>query len=149
MTDLITEALVVLDLKAAEKSDATRQLAERMQAAGRVTDLEGCLADVAASKAQKATGMPGGIGLAHARSEHVTTPSLGLARVPNGVDFGGPEPATLVFLIAAPAGGGLRAVHPGGADPPAGAPRVPPDHHRRPRRRVDRFLRPRSGGTAI
>ena len=25
--------------------------------------------------------------------------------MPNGVDFGGPEPATLVFLIAAPAGG--------------------------------------------
>ena len=54
-----------------------------------------------------ATGMPGGIGLPHARSEHVTVPSLGLARVPAGVDFGAPDgPATLVFLIAAPAGGG-------------------------------------------
>ena len=107
MTDLITEDLVVLDLVATDKADATRQLAQKLQAAGRVTDLEGFLADVAAREAQMATGMPGGIGLPHARSEHVTVPSLGLARVPAGVDFGAPDgPATLVFLIAAPAGGG-------------------------------------------
>ena len=80
---------------------------QKLQAAGRVTDLDGFLADVAAREAQMATGMPGGIGLPHARSEHVTVPSLGLARVPAGVDFGAPDgPATLVFLIAAPAGGG-------------------------------------------
>src|SRR6185436_11131354 len=81
-------------------------LAEKLQAAGRVTDLDGFLADVAAREAQMATGMPGGIGLPHARSEHVTVPSLAVARVPAGVDFGAPDgPATLVFLIAAPAGG--------------------------------------------
>jgi hypothetical protein len=33
-------------------------------------------------------------------------PSLAVGRVPAGVDFGAPDgPATLVFLIAAPAGG--------------------------------------------
>jgi len=107
MTDLITEDLVVLDLVATDKADATRQLAQKLQAAGRVTDLEGFLADVAAREAQMATGMPGGIGLPHARSEHVTSPSIGLDRVTAGVDFGAPDgPATLVFLIAAPAGGG-------------------------------------------
>ena len=107
MTDLITPELVVLDLVAVDKADATRQLAEKLQAAGRVTDLDGFLKDVAAREAQMATGMPGGIGLPHARSEHVTVPSLGLARVPAGVDFGAHDgPATLVFLIAAPAGGG-------------------------------------------
>ena len=74
MTDLITEELVVLDLVATDKADATRQLAQKLQAAGRVTDLEGFLADVAAREAQMATGMPGGIGLPHARSEHVTVP---------------------------------------------------------------------------
>jgi fructose-specific phosphotransferase system IIA component len=107
MTDLITPELVVLDLVATDKADATRQIAQKLQAAGRVTDLEGFLKDVAAREAQMATGMPGGIGLPHARSEHVTVPSLGLARGPGGVDFGAPDgPATLVFLIAAPAGGG-------------------------------------------
>jgi fructose-specific phosphotransferase system IIA component len=107
MTDLITADLVILDLVATDKADATRQLAQKLADAGRVTDLDGFLADVAAREAQMATGMPGGIGLPHARSEHVTVPSLGLARVPAGVDLGAPDgPATLVFLIAAPAGGG-------------------------------------------
>jgi len=107
MTDLITADLVILDLVATDKVDAARQLAQKLQAAGRVTDLDGFLADVAAREAQMATGMPGGIGLPHARSDYVTVPSLGLARVPAGVDFGAPDgPATLVFLIAAPTGGG-------------------------------------------
>jgi mannitol/fructose-specific phosphotransferase system IIA component (Ntr-type) len=36
----------------------------------------------------------------------VTAPSLAVAKVPGGVDFGAPDgPATLVFLIAAPAAG--------------------------------------------
>src|SRR5665647_1070974 len=59
-----------------------------------------------AREAQMATGMPGGIGLPHARSAFVTVPSLAVAKVPAGVDFGAPDgPATLVFLIAAPAAG--------------------------------------------
>jgi len=50
--------------------------------------------------------MPGGIGLPHARSEFVTVPSLAIGTFPTGVDFGDEEgPATLVFCIAAPAGG--------------------------------------------
>ena len=107
MSDMITADLVDLDLSASTKEAAARSLAERMVSLGRVTDLEGFLKDVAAREAQMATGMPGGIGLPHARSEHVTVPSLGLARVPGGVDFGAPDgPATRVFLIAAPAGGG-------------------------------------------
>jgi PTS system fructose-specific IIA component len=106
MTDLITPELVVLDLVATDKADATRQIAERLQKAGRVTDLEGFLADVAAREAQMATGMPGGIGLPHARSSHVTVPSLAVGKVAAGVDFGAPDgPATLVFLIAAPDAG--------------------------------------------
>jgi PTS system fructose-specific IIA component len=104
---LITPAHVGVDLVAADKADVTRQLAELLHAAGRVTDTDGFLADVAAREAQMATGMPGGIGLPHARSEYVTAPSLAVGKVPGGVDFGAPDgPANLVFLIAAPAGGG-------------------------------------------
>lgn len=107
MPDLITADLVLLDAAATDKADITRQLAARMQAAGRISDLEAFLRDVAIREAQMSTGMPGGVGIPHARSEHVTLPSLGLARVPEGVDFGaGDGPATLIFLIAAPAGNG-------------------------------------------
>jgi PTS system fructose-specific IIA component len=105
-TSLITPGLVGIDLLAADRDDVTRQLVALLVAEGRVTDADGFLADVRAREAQMATGMPGGVGLPHARSEHVVAPSLAVGRVPAGVDFGAPDgPATLVFLIAAPASG--------------------------------------------
>ncbi|GAA2447395.1 fructose-specific PTS transporter subunit EIIC [Streptomyces macrosporus] len=106
MSELITAELVDLDLSARTKEDAVRSLAERMVAAGRVTDIEGFLADVAAREAQMPTGLEGGIGIPHCRSEHVTEPTLAFGRSAEGIDFGAPDgrPADLVFLIAAPAG---------------------------------------------
>ncbi|KUM83172.1 PTS fructose transporter subunit IIABC [Streptomyces pseudovenezuelae] len=105
MSDMITADLVDLDLSADTKEAAARALAERMAAQGRVTDLEGFLADVAAREAQMPTGLDGGIGIPHCRSEHVTEPTLAFGRSAAGIDFGAPDgPADLIFLIAAPAG---------------------------------------------
>ncbi|MFF2189970.1 fructose-specific PTS transporter subunit EIIC [Streptomyces sp. NPDC058155] len=105
MSDMITADLVDLDLAAETKEAAARSLAERMVALGRVTDLEGFLADVAAREAQMPTGLDGGIGIPHCRSEHVTEPTLAFGRPAEGIDFGAPDgPADLIFLIAAPAG---------------------------------------------
>ncbi|MEW1995913.1 fructose-specific PTS transporter subunit EIIC [Streptomyces coelicoflavus] len=105
MSDMITADLVDLDLSADTKEAAARALAERMVALGRVTDLEGFLADVAAREAQMPTGLDGGIGIPHCRSEHVTEPTLAFGRSTAGVDFGAADgPADLIFLIAAPAG---------------------------------------------
>ena len=107
MADLITADLVDLELEAPDRAAGTRRLAERLVSAGRVTDLDGFLADVAAREAQMPTGLEGGIGIPHCRSEHVTEPTLGFGRSKAGIDFGAPDgPAHLVFLIAAPAGGG-------------------------------------------
>ncbi|MEU0918121.1 PTS fructose transporter subunit IIABC [Streptomyces cyaneofuscatus] len=105
MSELITAELVDLDLSATTKDAAARSLAERMVAAHRVTDLEGFLADVAAREAQMPTGLDGGIGIPHCRSEHVSAPTLAFGRSARGIDFGAADgPADLVFLIAAPAG---------------------------------------------
>lgn len=105
MSDMITADLVDLDLTAETKEAATRSLAERLVSAGRVTDLDGFLADVAAREEQMPTGLDGGIGIPHCRSEHVTEPSLAFGRSAARVDFGAPDgPADLIFLIAAPAG---------------------------------------------
>ncbi|WP_380169815.1 PTS sugar transporter subunit IIA [Kineococcus sp. DHX-1] len=108
MTDLTAPELVLTDLVATDRVDATRQLAQTLADAGRVTDLEQFLADVAAREEQMATGIPGGIGLPHARSAAVTVPSLAVGRVVSGerIDWGAPDgPANLVFLIAAPTEG--------------------------------------------
>ncbi|MFF2166564.1 fructose-specific PTS transporter subunit EIIC [Streptomyces sp. NPDC058175] len=105
MSEMITADLVDLDLSADTKEAAARALAERMAARGRVTDLDGFLADVAAREAQMPTGLDGGIGIPHCRSEHVTEPTLAFGRSADGIDFGAPDgPADLIFLIAAPAG---------------------------------------------
>ncbi|MFH7600500.1 fructose-specific PTS transporter subunit EIIC [Streptomyces racemochromogenes] len=103
---LITPALVDLYLAPEDKNEALRVLAQRLVAEGRVTDLDGFLADVAAREAQAPTGMGDGIGIPHCRSPHVTRPSLAFGRSSRGVDFDAPDgrPADLIFMIAAPAG---------------------------------------------
>jgi PTS system fructose-specific IIA component len=104
--DLITAELVDLDLTAGDRHEAARLLAARLAAAGRVTDLDGFLADVRAREEQMPTGIEGGIGIPHARSAHVRVPTLAFGRAARGVDFGAEDgPADLVFLIAAPEGG--------------------------------------------
>ncbi|CAM5591208.1 PTS lactose transporter subunit IIC [Streptomyces spiroverticillatus] len=105
MSQMITADLVDLDLAADTKQEAARSLATRMVGLGRVTDLDGFLADVAAREAQMPTGLEGGIGIPHCRSAHVTEPTLAFGRSAAGVDFGATDgPADLIFLIAAPAG---------------------------------------------
>ncbi|MFL6171128.1 MAG: fructose-specific PTS transporter subunit EIIC, partial [Ornithinibacter sp.] len=86
---------------------ATRALAERLVASGRCTDLDTFLADVTERESKMATGLPGGIGIPHARSAAITEPALVFGRSTDGIDWGAKDgPATLVFLIAAPEGGG-------------------------------------------
>ena len=107
MTQLITPDLVALDANLGDSKEAViRQLTQRVTDAGRATDADGLLVDAMAREAQAATGLPGGIGIPHCRSEHVTTATLAFARLSPPVDFGAPDgPADLVFLIAAPSGG--------------------------------------------
>ena len=104
---LITAGTVDLDLTATTKEQAVEQLAQRLVDAGRVTDLEQFLVDIALREEQMPTGLEGGIGVPHCRSVAVTQPSLAFGRSTAGIDFGAPDgPADLIFLIAAPAGGG-------------------------------------------
>lgn len=105
-TDITTTDLVIVNLEASSKADATRQLAERLFAAGRITEIEPYLAAVAAREEHFPTGMEGGIAIPHAQSDLVTTPSVAVATSQSGVDFGADDgPSNLIFLIAAPAGG--------------------------------------------
>lgn len=106
-TALISSDLVDLDLPAGDRRAVVRSLAERLVAAGRVTDIDQFLSDVEAREAQMPTGLEGGIGIPHCRSVAVTAPTLGFGRSAGGVDFGAEDgSADLVFLIAAPEGGG-------------------------------------------
>ncbi|GAA1342435.1 PTS sugar transporter subunit IIA [Arthrobacter roseus] len=103
---LTTSGLVVLRLEAVDRQDAARQLAARMFAEGRLSDLEAFLAQLGAPEHQMATGLPGGIGIPHARSEYVvdTSIAVGVTRFGHSLDFGAVDgPATLILLMATPA----------------------------------------------
>ncbi|UZX04055.1 PTS sugar transporter subunit IIA [Arthrobacter sp. CDRTa11] len=104
--ELTTPDMVILELEATDKEDAAAQLAERLFSAGRVTDLPGFLKHVNAREHQLATGLPGGIGLPHARSEFVsrTSIAIGITKYGHALDFGATDgPATVILLIATPA----------------------------------------------
>jgi fructose PTS system EIIA component len=109
MTDLITAQLVDLDLLDTEAAAVTRHLAGLLVAAGRATDLDQLIADLKAREVQLPTGLEGGLAIPHCRSIAVTEPTLAFGRSTAGVPYGAPDgPAHLVFLIAAPDGGGAE-----------------------------------------
>ena len=104
---LITEGQVVLDLSAPDRHAATRTLAECFVNETPTTEIDTFLADVRKREETMATGLPGGIGIPHARSAAITEPSLVFGRAGDGIDWGAKDgPADLIFLIAAPEGGG-------------------------------------------
>ncbi|MCD2095632.1 PTS fructose transporter subunit IIABC [Rhodococcus rhodochrous] len=107
-SSIIGTELVSLDADlGSDKNSVIVALAERLAANGRASDADALTAAVLDREAKSATGLPGGIAIPHARSEAVTTPSLGFARLSPKADFGAPDgPADLVFLIAAPEGAG-------------------------------------------
>ena len=103
---LVTTDLIALDLATTDRRTTIEALADRLAAAGRLTDRDGFVDAVWAREQETGgTGMESGIAIPHAKHAGVTEASVVVARVPGGVDFGAEDaPADLVFLIAAPAG---------------------------------------------
>ncbi len=107
-SDLITTDLVALDADFGDSVDSViTNLATLVHDTGRATEVAGLAQPAIDREAKAGTGVPGGVAIPHCRSEAVTEPTLAFARLTRGVDFSGPDgDAQLVFLIAAPAGGG-------------------------------------------
>ncbi|MBC3185394.1 PTS sugar transporter subunit IIA [Corynebacterium sp. zg-331] len=105
---LITTDLVGLDIDAGTKpATVIEHLARLVSGAGRATDPAVLAHDARTREEKSGTGVPGGVAIPHCRSAAVTEPTLAFARLHHPVDFSGPDgPASLVFLIAAPDGGG-------------------------------------------
>ncbi|OFT49868.1 PTS lactose transporter subunit IIC [Corynebacterium sp. HMSC06D04] len=107
-SNLITTDLVALDADFGDSVESViTNLATLVHETGRATSVEGLAQPAIDREAKAGTGVPGGVAIPHCRSEVVTEPTLAFARLSRGVDFSGPDgDAHLVFLIAAPAGGG-------------------------------------------
>lgn len=107
-SDLITTDLVALDADFGDSVESViTNLATLVHDTGRASSVDELAAPAIAREAKAGTGVPGGVAIPHCRSAAVTEPTLAFARLSRGVDFSGPDgDAQLVFLIAAPEGGG-------------------------------------------
>ncbi|WP_273415659.1 PTS fructose transporter subunit IIABC [Corynebacterium appendicis] len=104
----ITPELVRLDTDFGETpGDVIGNLAKLVAGAGRTSE-PSTLADAATAREEKAgTGVNGRVAIPHCRTSAVSEPTIAFARLSRAVDFAGPDgDAELVFLIAAPEGGG-------------------------------------------
>ncbi|WP_080794605.1 PTS fructose transporter subunit IIABC [Corynebacterium pacaense] len=108
MNKVINTSLVRLDADlGGTTTEVITKLAGIVHEAGRADSAEVLAADALARESKSATGVPGGVAIPHCRSEAVSEPTLAFARLSRPVDFGGPDgDADIIFLIAAPAGGG-------------------------------------------
>lgn len=108
MAELMTSQLVRLDADlGGAKEEVIAALAAVVTAAGRADDVAVLERDLLAREAKAATGMKDGIAIPHCRSAAVSVPTVAFARLSPAVEFGAKDgPAELVFLIAAPEGGG-------------------------------------------
>lgn len=107
-TPLITPQLVGLDVDyGSSVHDVISHLAHLVHDAGRADNAEDLAAAATERELKAGTGVPGKVAIPHCRSAAVSEPTLAFARLSNPVDFSGPDgDAELVFLIAAPEGGG-------------------------------------------
>lgn len=105
---LLTPGLVRLGADLGpDKEAAIRTLASYAAEGGRTTDPERLATDALHRESTAATGLPGGIAIPHCRTAAVEVPTLVFCRPETPVAFGAKDgPADLVFLIAAPEGGG-------------------------------------------
>lgn len=107
ITDLLKPEGIRIGGAPSTKDEAIDQLVELMEQEGNVRDKAAYAAAVREREAQFSTGLGDGIAIPHAKTAAVSAPGLAVMTVPAGVDYGSldGEPATLLFLIAAPEGG--------------------------------------------
>ncbi len=104
ITDLLDVRSISLDAAPKSKKEALDMIIELMVRSGKINDVEGYRKLVYAREEESTTGIGEGIAIPHGKGEAVDRPGLAAMVVRDGVDFESldDEPATLLFLIAAP-----------------------------------------------
>lgn len=104
ITDLLMEASIELNGKAASKSEAIEKMVDLMVRSGKISNKEEYKRGVFAREAEGTTGIGEGIAIPHAKSKAVTKPALAAMVLKDGVEYEAldDQPVHLIFLIAAP-----------------------------------------------
>ncbi len=104
ITDLLDVKSISLDAAPKSKKEALDMIVELMVRSGKINNVEGYRKLVYAREEESTTGIGEGIAIPHGKGDAVDRPGLAAMVVRDGVDFESldDEPATLLFLIAAP-----------------------------------------------
>ncbi|MGN9763491.1 fructose-specific PTS transporter subunit EIIC [Streptomyces sp. SD31] len=104
LSGYLTERTVKVELGAADKESAIRELAELSARTGKVADVGELVATALRREAQGTTGLGEEIAIPHAKTDAVTAPVVAFARSAEGVEWGSLDgtKARLIFMIAVP-----------------------------------------------
>lgn len=106
--DLLRPESIALNVSPSSKSEAIDMLVELQVKGGCIADKDEYKRGIIAREEHGSTAVGEGIAIPHAKNKGVKAPSLAAMTVPEGVDYEAldDEPSNLLFMIAAPEGGG-------------------------------------------
>lgn len=108
ITDLLKKESIQLNASPKSKSEAIDMLVELQVNGGCISDKDEYKKGIIAREEHGSTAVGEGIAIPHTKNKGVKAPSLAAMTVPEGVDYEAldDEPSDLLFMIAAPEGGG-------------------------------------------
>lgn len=108
ITDLLKRESISLNASPKDKAEAIDMLVDLQVNGGCISDKDEYKKGILAREEHGSTAVGEGIAIPHAKNKGVKAPSLAAMTVPAGVDYEAldDEPSNLLFMIAAPEGGG-------------------------------------------
>lgn len=108
INELLSKQAIALNVSVSSKMEAIDYMTGLMERAGNLYDREGYKQGVLAREEEGTTGIGEGIAIPHSRCAAVKKAGLAAMIVKDGVDYEAldDEPVELIFMIAAPEGGG-------------------------------------------
>ncbi|TMW71822.1 PTS fructose transporter subunit IIABC [Alteribacter natronophilus] len=106
ITELLTQETVLMDLRADTKEAVIDEMAEKLDQAGKLTDLNLFKEAIRERESQSSTGIGEGVAIPHAKTKAVGEPAIAFARSSEGVDYDAldGQNSHLFFMIAASEG---------------------------------------------
>ncbi len=103
VSDYLSENCCLISLAARDKEGAIREIAQRIYASGKVTDIEKFIGDALERESLGSTGIGNNIAIPHARTDAVKGFVIGFGRSKEGVDFKAldDQRVNLIFLMGA------------------------------------------------
>ena len=104
--DILSTESMIMDLKATNKEDAIKEMADLEVKTGIVNNEDEFIKSIWARENESTTGIGGGIAMPHARNKYINKARVLFAKSKEGIDYNtlDGQPVHLFFMITAPAG---------------------------------------------